>query len=220
MQKEDYQNIIKKLPKCPDIMGRERYFNSGVLVPLVYLNGEYVFLFQKRASNIRQAGEICFPGGGHEPHTDNDYRDTAIRETIEELGIKKESIHIDGTLDTFVAHMGAVINIFVGRLKIKNLSELNINKSEVEEIITIPVSHFIDNKADEYEVRVEIQPSYIDDQGKKNILLPAKELGLPEKYHQPWGGKKHRVLVYKTEKGTIWGITAEIINDFINKLTK
>ena len=52
------------------------------------------------------------------------------------------------------------------------------------------------------------------------VLFPAQKLGLPEKYHQPWGGNKMRILVYNTEYDTIWGITAEIIHNLIQLLNK
>lgn len=199
-------------------MARERYFNSSVLVPLVKLHGEYHFLFQKRAENIRQASEICFPGGKFDPKHDSNFEDTAIRETMEELGIKKDKIQIEGRFDTVVAAMGATVDSFLGTLKISNLNELDINKDEVEKVFTLPVSFFRNTEVEKYKVRLEVQPSYIDKKGNEIMLLPGRELGLPEIYHGPWGGTFHRVLVYKTDEGVIWGITAEIVYEMISKL--
>ena len=63
MKKDNLKKLISKLPKHPNVLGRDRFFNSAVLIPLVKINGEYHLLFQKRAATIRQGGDICFPGG-------------------------------------------------------------------------------------------------------------------------------------------------------------
>lgn len=114
--------------------------------------------------------------------------------------------------------MGATVDSFVATLAIQSLDELNIDGEEVEKVFMIPVSFFEKNEPEKYKVRLEIQPSYIDKNGEKIKLFPAQELQLPERYNQPWGGRKYRVFVYKTEKGIIWGITAEIIYEFIQML--
>ena len=219
MKEEDLRLFKQNLPQFPGVQGREKYFNSAVLIPLVLINEQYHFLFQKRASNIRQGGEICFPGGKYDPKIDLDYSKTAIRETVEELGLTEEKIKIEGRLDTLVAPMGAIIDAFVGRIEIKRLNELSINKKEVEDVFCLPVSFFENETPEEYKVRVMVESSYIDN-GEERILLPAKELGLPERYHKPWGGTFHSIYLYNTEKGTIWGITAELIREVIRYCPK
>ncbi len=217
MNKKDLQILRFNLPRFPNVQGREKYVNTAVLVPLIWQNNEYHFLFQKRGINIKQGGEICFPGGKFDQIKDRSYQDTAIRECIEELGIEKNKIIIIGQLDTVIAPMGVAIDPFVGILDIINLQELHINHAEVESIFTLPVSYFKKNSPEIYKVRLEIQPSYINDNGEEIVLFPAKELGLPKRYWKPWGGKKYRVLVYKTNVGIIWGVTAEIIYEITNK---
>ena len=88
----------------------------------------------------------------------------------------------------------------------------------MEKVFTLPVSVFCENNLENYKVRLIAQSSYIDKNGKEITLLPSEDLGLPEIYHKNWGGMHHRVLVYKTGKGIVWGITAEIIHDMIDKL--
>jgi len=56
-----------------------------VLVLLVPINGEYHFVLQKRCTNIRQGGEICFPGGKVDEN-DETLEKVAIRETTKEMG--------------------------------------------------------------------------------------------------------------------------------------
>lgn len=213
------KKLIKNLPEFPNVLGKERYFNSAVLVPLIKKHDEFYMLFQKRAVNIRQGSEICFPGGMFDPDQDNDFKETAIRETIEELGISREKIQVEGQLDTVFASLGATVDSYLALLDIKNTDELSVNPDEVEKMFTIPVRFFMDNPPEKYKVRLEVQPSYVNKKGEHITLLPSRELGLPEAYHKPWGGMHHRVLVYKTDVGIIWGITAEIIYEII-KLMK
>ncbi len=135
INRDDLEKVIKNLPDYPDILGKEEnYFNSAVLISLINIAGEYHFLFELRARKISQENEVCFPGGKYEPKIDKDYQDTAIRETIEELGINKDEIDIKGRFHTVVAPMGATIDTFVAELDIDNIDELNIDRREVAEI--------------------------------------------------------------------------------------
>jgi len=216
---DEFLNDLKdKLPEIPGIHRKDKYFNSAVLLLLYWIDGEYHLLFERRAVNISQGGEVCLPGGKYDPRIDSNYEDTAIRETMEELGVSKESIKIIGRLDTLVAAMGATIDIFVGDLEIDSLEELEINRGEVAEVFTLPIAYFKDNHPQEYQVRLEIQPSYFNQKGEEVVTFPAKELGLPQRYTKPWGGRDHKIYLYQTGQGIIWGITAELIYDFVERL--
>jgi 8-oxo-dGTP pyrophosphatase MutT (NUDIX family) len=217
MNKEQFEKLTNNLPNCPGIQGREKYFNSAVMVPFVFLNEEYHLLFQKRAPSISQGSEICFPGGKYDPVLDHDFRSTAIREITEELGIGESDVKVVGQLDTIVAPMGAIVESYIGLLDKTLLGEIKIDNKEVEEIFVIPLTYFNSVEVEEYYVRLEIQPSFMNEAGNEILLLPSKALGLPDKYQKPWGGKKYRVLVYKTNHGVIWGITAEIIYELMHK---
>ena len=65
-----------------------------------------------------------------------------------------------------------------------------------------------------------MQPSSIGPDGEKQIFLPVDELGLPAKYGQNREGMKHRVVVYKTENHLIWGMTAAIVYEMIQKIQR
>ena len=45
------------------ILLRDRYFESAVMICIANIDGKDYFILEKRAKNIRQAGEISFPGG-------------------------------------------------------------------------------------------------------------------------------------------------------------
>jgi 8-oxo-dGTP pyrophosphatase MutT (NUDIX family) len=206
------------LSPYPGIIGEDEYLNTAVLIPLVNIDDEYHFLFEKRSANIRQGGEICFPGGEHDKTNDLNYEETAVRETLEELGIAEDDIEIIGKLGILFGGSGAIINAFIGELKLKNTGEYNFDKTEVEKVFTIPVSFFQKNPPEIYHVRLEAHPYYFDENGEKVILLPVEELKLPARYANPWGFKKRKILVYKTADEVIWGMTANLIFEFVNKL--
>ena len=214
MNKIDYAHLRNKLPEMPGIQGRDNLFNSVVLIPFIFINGEYHILFEKRAEKIRQGGEICFPGGGVDEDMDKNSMATVLRETTEEIGIPSDQIEIDGRIDTVINSMGMIIKVFVGRLNISSIKKLKLNKEEVAKVFTVPVSFFKNNRPEEYQAIVEVKPSYIDpESGKEVILFPAKELGVPEKYAKPWGGNKHTIFVYRYDGEIIWGITARIMDE-------
>ena len=205
------ENITLALSNSPEILGKDKYFNSAVLVPLVEIENKFHFLFEKRANHIRQGGEVSFPGGEFDIKKDQALRHTAIRETSEELGLYSEKIKIIGKVGTLVSPMGVTVDAFVGILLIKSVDELSIDKNEVEKVFLVPVDHFLKKKPDEYTVKLEVHPSYKDEDGKTVELLPVQKLGLPSRYSKPWKNGFHRILVYNSTEEVIWGITAEIV---------
>lgn len=214
MSDSQIQKIKQSLLSAPDIIGKHKYFNSAVLIPLITIEGELHVLFQKRAEGIRQAGEISFPGGQFNPLTDKSFEDSALRETCEELGLETAQIELLGKLGTVVAPMGLTIDAFAGILKIDSLSEISINNLEVERVFTIPLSYFINTEPEIFYSRLEIHSTDFDKDGNKIELLPVEKLGLPYFYSKPWRNGNYRVLVYHTKPDIIWGLTAEIIYEF------
>lgn len=218
MDKLIIESLKEKLPVVPGINGKEEYFNSAVLVLLMLINEEYHFVFQKRAAMIRQAGEICFPGGKFDPAQDASFRETAIRETTEELGVPSEKIRMIGTLDTVFSNMGATVDAFLAILEVDSLDDLRISPDEVERVFTIPVSYFENTEPEIYRVNIVVQPSYINEDGEEVVIFPVEELGLPERYTRPWGNVMSKIYVYRVAEVTIWGITARLIRDVIAKI--
>lgn len=215
MNSINIKKLKTNLPKEPGVLGKEEYFNSAVLIAIIKINGKDNFLFEKRAANIRQGGEICFPGGEIDLKTDSTFVDTALRETKEELGIPKNKIEIIGSMNTLVGPMGVTVDPVIGFLNINSIEEIIYDEKEVEKIFALPIDFFFKQKPEEFKLKMEIQPSYINEAGENIILLPAEELGLPVRYTKPWKAKVHTVLAYRTEFGTIWGITAKLIYEFI-----
>lgn len=218
MVKSLVHQLQKKLPGKHDILGREEYHSSAVLVPLVMLDGERQFLFEKRAPHIKQGSEICFPGGHYDADADATYLDTALRETEEELGISRELIEIIGQLDTIVSPRGIIVECFLAHIAIESLDQLTLDREEVDEVFTVPLTWFQKNPPDIYRTRVEIQSSYIDGSGSRRVLLPVDELGLPQRYKKNRSEWLHRVVVYQRKPDIIWGLTAAVVDNLIRKV--
>jgi len=211
-------DLKQKLPSTPGIQGRGEFTTSVIMVLLTVINGEFHFVFEERNPDIRQGGEVCFPGGMFDEGADRSPRETALRETVEELGLSEEKIEIIGRLDTLIAAMGAVIEIFVGVMH-ADIASLKISRSEVEKVFTVPVSYFINTGPETHQVLVKMFSSETDPEtGEEKVYLPVRELGLPERYIDSWGNFKQNVYVYKTSEGVIWGLTAKIIMDLIQIL--
>lgn len=218
MKNIDFEKLKNVLPKKPGILRKKEYFNAAVLIPLVLYNEEYYFLFEKRGAKIRQGSEICFPGGEYDPDSDKSLLETAIRETMEELGIKRGKIKVIGKVDILVGNMGVTVDPFLSVIKINNIEELKPDKDEVEKIFLLPVSYFYETPPETYYLKLEVHPYYTTMNGEKIDLFPAKELDLPERYLAPWTAGKHKVYAWRTKEGTIWGMTAALIYEVINKI--
>ena len=218
MKRHEFEAFTHTLPDIPGIFGREDFFNAAILVPVLYFHDEPHLLFQKRASTIRQGSEICFPGGRFDPQHDETFEDTALRETEEELGLAREKIRLTGRLDTMVTPRAVIVEPFIGLLEIANIEELRPDPAEVEAVFTLPLSWFIDQEPEIYHNRIEIQPSFIDTDGREHILLPVDELGLPPRYKERRSEWTHKVFVYRHDQHTIWGLTAAIIHGMIRRM--
>lgn len=198
------------------IIGSERNINSSVLVLFCEVDGEINILFEKRAEDIRQGGEVSFPGGVREKR-DRISMETALRETFEEIGIKSERIKNRRKYGTLVIPTGVIVEVNVGYISNFSFEELVINKDEVDKVFLVPLEYFFKNKPIVEKLMVENIPSF--NRNGKNINFPAKELGLPSIYCEPWG-KERRVFLYPYKGEMIWGITGEIVDSICKNIKK
>lgn len=209
--------MLKMINRNKDIIiGKSyKYLNTAVLIPLVRIGGKTHLLFEERNADIVQGSEICFPGGRYDPKKDRSLKDTAIRETCEELGISRKQISVREKLGTLIAPVGVMVEAYIGKIKLNNINSLNFNSAEVEKVFTVPLSWFREHPPKEHHLKIEVHPFHYNDKREKEHLLPVRDYALPERYEQPWSGRKHPVFVYTWEHGVIWGITAELIREFL-----
>ncbi len=113
------------------------YFPAAVLILFVRENDQWNILFTQRTQSVRDhKGQVSFPGGAWEEQ-DLCLKETALRETFEEIGIKKEEIQILGSIPPINTISNYTITPFVGLIS-TNL-HYHLEKAEVESVFSIPI---------------------------------------------------------------------------------
>lgn len=194
---------IKDIFKNRRAMPIGKYKNSAVMILLCEdeKNNDINIIFEVRSNNLRtQPGDICLPGGmieeGESP------KDAAIRETMEELNLKKEDIEYIGDMDYFISPYGMFMYPFVSKTKLEKILPSN---EEVDHIFTVPLKFFMENTPLLYELEI----GAINKEG-----FPFHLINGGEKYKFRHG--KLKEYFYKYDNYVIWGFTAQIIKAFID----
>lgn len=157
---------------------------SAVMLLLFIKKGAWHLLAIRRSNDGGvHSGQIGFPGGRVEPEDENNQK-TALRETLEEVGIESESIEVLGALSPVMISVSNFrVYPFVGF--VEKLTVKNINTREVAEVLEIPLAKLLDSEA------------FID------IEIDIPNIPL-----------KRMVKAYKTDENTlIWGATALMIKE-------
>jgi 8-oxo-dGTP pyrophosphatase MutT (NUDIX family) len=111
---------------------------AAVLVITFNKNSKAHILMTKRALHLKiHAGEISFPGGVMEPD-DQHLMDTALRETVEEIGLEVDTSQVIGCLPKVLTRTGFEITPYVAILQ--SLPNLTISEDEVDEVLEIPLT--------------------------------------------------------------------------------
>lgn len=187
------------------VLGNERFYKFAVFLPLIERQGELHVLFEVRAHTLRrQPGEVCFPGGKVDRH-DQSPKKAAIRETCEELGILEREVSVIGELDFLVTSFQSIVYPFAGVINVA--SELSPNPDEVEEVFTVPLSHFINHPPERHDIRVHVQP---DDSFPFHLIPNGEDYN--------WSSSSMPEFFYYYRDYVIWGMTARILYHFIQLL--
>jgi len=124
---------------------------AAVLVPLYEADGEVHLLLTRRTETVEHhKGQISFPGGAAD--ADEDLRQTALRETFEEVGIPADRVEILGQLpDVEVTVSGFRVTPYVG--VIPHPYPLRPSTDEIEETVQVPLAVFRDPSSLRIELR-------------------------------------------------------------------
>lgn len=195
--------IIEKFNNySPYINGWSNMKRAAVAILLVDIEEETKILFQVRALNMRsQPGDISLPGGKIE--SIESPKEAVKREVCEELGLEEDDFEIVTPLDVLVTHYGLIVHPFLGY--IKNYNNIKINKDEVDHIFLASINNLL-----------KVNP--IKDISKINVDrnkdFPYYLIKDGENYKFKEG--LYRSLFYNYDNYTIWGMTALIIENFLN----
>jgi len=164
-----------------DVRGR---IDAAVLVPLYVQDGDLHAVFTRRRHDLRRhAGEISFPGGRQDIE-EEDLRDTALRETEEEIGLPADAVDIVGALTpTPTVVTNYAIYPFVGVIE--------------------PGHRWLPSAAEVAEVL--------------ELSLPELRAG-HERKRLVRRGVPFRTDVYKSDGHVIWGATARILTDLLERI--
>lgn len=182
----------------PSMIGFEEANKYAVCIPLIRSGNDYEILFEVRSKKIeKQPGDVCFPGGfieeGELPFM------AALRESEEELLIKKEQLHLLGLCDL----------LYNGRLCIYPYAGIlsdykgSYSKDEVDHTFTVPLSFFLNTSPKTYVTNAKVFPP-------ENF--PFEKIYGGRNYQ--WRSRKETVYFYEYKDHVIWGITAKIIHSF------
>ena len=163
---------------------------AAVLVPLVQREaGLTVLLTQRNASLSQHAGQISFPGGGRET-IDYDMTATALRETVEEVGIGADFIEVVGCLPDYITGTGFHVSPVVGLLTPH--FTVRPDPSEVAEVFEVPLAFLMDP------ANHEVRELRWEDRVRRFYSMP---------YRRPDGGHYF-----------IWGATAGMLRNLYHLL--
>jgi 8-oxo-dGTP pyrophosphatase MutT (NUDIX family) len=159
---------------------------SAVMVLLYEKNDEvYIAFTQRHEYDGAHSGQISLPGGKKD-NEDIDLKATAIRETLEEIGITVPRENIISSLTwLYVPPSNFIIYPFVSYLN--ELPNFVKEEKEVKEILEIRLQDFLNNAH------------------KKKYLYKNEKLGIS--FESP---------SYDINGKTIWGATAMILSELIH----
>ena len=125
-----------------DGVGDEPLTSAAVLFPIVLREFEPTVLLTQRTAHLRDhPGQISFPGGRVEPE-DASPAHTALRETEEEVGLRRERVEIAGYLPEYRTSTGFRVTPVVGF--VHPPFDLSPDAFEVAEVFEVPLGFLLD----------------------------------------------------------------------------
>jgi 8-oxo-dGTP pyrophosphatase MutT (NUDIX family) len=114
---------------------------AAVLVPVINRGDELTVLFTRRTAHLYDhAGQISFPGGRAE--SGESPRDTALRETAEEIGLVPDRVEVLGHLTEYTTVTGYRVTPVVGL--VQPPFDLAVDDFEVAEVFEVPLAFLLD----------------------------------------------------------------------------
>lgn len=191
--------------KVENVLHFNRYRKASVMICLYEENGKEYVVLEKRADGIKQGGEISLPGGKKDDK-DMDFKETAIRETIEELGVPADKIEYKGYVGTLVGVLNLFLEVHLCKLMIEKKEELKYNKDEVDYLVYLPLTYL-----------KETEPIHEVTELKNIPKFDVRAYALPKRYWDTWPYYERSLYFYIYQEEVIWGITAEILLAWVEK---
>ena len=144
---------------------KETVRKAGVLVlfyPSEAKQTMLALILRKTYKGVHSA-QIGFPGGKYE-NEDTSLKETALRETEEEIGVLRNTVSVLKKLtEVYIPPSNFIVQPYLGITK--NTPNFILQEEEVETLIEVPLIHFMD---DTFKIHQNLTTSYA-----KNIIVPA-----------------------------------------------
>ena len=191
MSKQTLINNLSKLKTRAKLQKLDK--QAATLIAFCDVDKQQSILFMTRPEKMSYGGNVCFPGGKMDKGIDKDLIQTALREAHEEVGIKPSDVEIWGNIPGIPDKFGKIcVTGVVGEIKNKfDIDKLVLSKNEVDQVFTVPVEHFLDEK--NLSIR-EYKRGGID----KKVKLPSYQISQVDP--------------------DIWGLTAIQLNIVLNQM--
>mmetsp|Transcript_22234 Transcript_22234/g.29608 ORF Transcript_22234/g.29608 Transcript_22234/m.29608 type:complete len:282 (+) Transcript_22234:20-865(+) len=132
---------------------------ASILIPIFARNNNipYILLTQRPQTLSSHPGDVCFPGGRQDPMDNQNDITTALRETLEEVGIQPQHLTPLCRLATIESKNGLCVTPIVALVTPSRQAEpshlTEISKKEVDAAFAVPLEYFLKEECDEnYEV--------------------------------------------------------------------
>lgn len=117
---------------------------AAVLIPMIAHPEGLAVLFTQRTVTLRNhSGQVAFPGGRAEPE-DPSPESTALRETEEEIGLRRDLVEVLGRLPDYRTRTGYRVTPVIGLLTPPLV--LTPDPREVAEIFEVPLGFLMDTR--------------------------------------------------------------------------
>ena len=172
----------------------------SVVIALMNINDKLHLIFEKRSGNVNQS----FIGGHMEENEST--LTAAIRETKEECNLSDENINIIAQSDYLMNFNSLFVHTFIFEIINVKFEDIDYN-DEVEKLIAVPLEEIIHTNYSSYKSKIKIErdenfPYHLIENGKNYNFFTGNEV----------------TYFYEFKNCIIWGLTAKILNNFVEIL--
>ncbi|EFM39347.1 hydrolase, NUDIX family [[Eubacterium] yurii subsp. margaretiae ATCC 43715] len=176
----------------------------SVIIAFMNINDKLHLIFEKRSGSVNQSGDLSFIGGHIEE--DETPLSAAIRETKEECNLSEDNINIIGESDYLINFNSLFVHTFVCEITNIKFEDIDCN-DEVEKLIAVPLEEIISTHPSSYKSKITVErdenfPYHLIENGRNYNFFSGNEV----------------TYFYEFKNCIVWGLTAKILNNFVEIL--
>ncbi|MEM7453340.1 MAG: CoA pyrophosphatase [Planctomycetota bacterium] len=172
----------------PDELAGQGRFAAVLLMIYLKQNRLHLVLTRRRDDLQDHPGQVAFPGGSQDPGESIDQ--TAIRETVEEIGVQSARLTLIGELNSvYIPPSDFTVSPFVGWHE--GVPEFRPSEAEVAELLEVDVCHLLNP-----ETLTTGEIEYIGKGETQRVTAPY----------------------FRVDEHKVWGATAIMLGEFVDRL--